>query len=508
MASKYSEISAIIIDHNSSMRQIMMSMLRAMGLKRIEVANTQKQCLDIVATEKIDLIVCGWSPPKLDALAILNQIRSSEKTINIPFIIVSSIIEQEQITQAILDGVSEYLVPPFNQKIFADKITKALKLPIKITAKNVAPILASKTRTNIAKKSDLSVLIVDDVAENIEIIKNVVRDVYHVKAALNAQAALKICLSDSPPDLILLDIIMPEIDGLTLCKELKKNPLTQNIVVIFITALAETADVVKGLSLGAVDYITKPIVPEILLARLNVHSSLIMNQRTIQIQIDNLLRTNSISLKLKSSITKYVKDFLTIAKDGVEQLQRANRVTAIPSCSEQINYAIGLSDSLVDSRSLFEELENNQYQITRNKHQIEKLISSVINIFSFVIHENNLEHHENFKYNGPIICDENLFSLLLIHLYRNAVDAAPKGSRVSVETKKIDNFILIKIHNIGQIADEVIDKFDQLFVSSKKEEGSGIGVYLAYLIINKMKGRLYYHSSEKYGTTFYIKLML
>ena len=87
---------------------------------------------------------------------------------------------------------------------------------------------------------------------------------------------MKVCLSSSPPDLILLDIMMPEIDGLTLCRELKKNPVTQNIVVIFLSALSETKDVVKGLKLGAVDYITKPITPAILLARLNVHTTLIM----------------------------------------------------------------------------------------------------------------------------------------------------------------------------------------------------------------------------------------
>ena len=119
-----------------------------------------------------------------------------------------------------------------------------------------------------------TVLVVDDTPENLSLMGALLRDHYHVKVANQGEKALKIAQAEAPPDLILLDIMMPGIDGYEVCRQLKARAQTRDIPVIFLTARAEIEDERQGLALGAVDYITKPISPPILLARVATHLAL------------------------------------------------------------------------------------------------------------------------------------------------------------------------------------------------------------------------------------------
>ncbi len=127
-----------------------------------------------------------------------------------------------------------------------------------------------------------TILVVDDTPENIDILSGVLREDYKVKAALNGERALKIVDADSKPDIILLDIMMSEMDGYEVCRQLKANPATHKIPVIFITAKSEDEDEQKGFELGAVDYITKPISPSIVKARVATQLALYDQSRTLE----------------------------------------------------------------------------------------------------------------------------------------------------------------------------------------------------------------------------------
>ena len=119
-----------------------------------------------------------------------------------------------------------------------------------------------------------TVLVVDDTPDNLALVSTLLKDAYNVKVAVNGEKALRIASAEKPPDLILLDIMMPQMDGYEVCRRLKALPATCDIPVIFVTARADEEDERIGLELGAADYITKPISPAILMARVKAQLTL------------------------------------------------------------------------------------------------------------------------------------------------------------------------------------------------------------------------------------------
>ncbi len=126
------------------------------------------------------------------------------------------------------------------------------------------------------------ILVVDDTPANIKVLNELLRDQYHVSVATSGPGGLDIAASENRPALILLDIMMPDMDGYEVIKKLKENPKTEKIPVLFITAKGEVEDETYGLSLGAVDYIRKPISPPIVKARVNAHMSLHLYQENLE----------------------------------------------------------------------------------------------------------------------------------------------------------------------------------------------------------------------------------
>ena len=139
----------------------------------------------------------------------------------------------------------------------------------------------------------LTVLIVDDTPENIEVLAGALKDKYRIKAANSGKLALKIAQMMPAPDLILLDIMMPEMDGYEVCEALKSQPNTSHIPVIFVTAKISAEDEIRGLQLGAVDYITKPITPLVAMQRVATHLALANQNRELEVQVK--LQTDEIN---------------------------------------------------------------------------------------------------------------------------------------------------------------------------------------------------------------------
>jgi putative two-component system response regulator len=132
-----------------------------------------------------------------------------------------------------------------------------------------------------------TILVVDDAPANLSLISSLLRDSYIVKAVNHGSKALKIA-SEEPPDLILLDIMMPDMDGYEVCRRLKADPQTRQIPVIFLTSKSDVESEQMGMGLGAVDYVTRPISPPILLSRVKAHLVDAFHAKTLQVNNEYL----------------------------------------------------------------------------------------------------------------------------------------------------------------------------------------------------------------------------
>jgi len=154
--------------------------------------------------------------------------------------------------------------------------------------------------------SDVTILVVDDNKENLSVVGNIFKDIgYKLAFALSGKDALEI-LETTPITLILLDIMMPGMDGFEVCYTLKENPKTKDIPIIFLTAKTETDDIVTGFLIGGVDYLTKPFRKEELICRVNNHIELIKAKRTIQRQADELRKSNKFLMSSLQGLGKLI----------------------------------------------------------------------------------------------------------------------------------------------------------------------------------------------------------
>ena len=164
-----------------------------------------------------------------------------------------------------------------------------------------------------------TVLIVDDTPANLDLLADVLRPDYRTTVAISGERALKL-ISDGPaPDLVLLDVMMPGLNGYEVCRRLKADPATRSIPVIFVTALGDVDDETRGLELGGVDYLTKPISPPIVRARIKTHLAMAAQARALQEMVGKLQQQSTELAGLNRTLEQRVAD-------GVAQLQRVGRL--------------------------------------------------------------------------------------------------------------------------------------------------------------------------------------
>ncbi len=164
-----------------------------------------------------------------------------------------------------------------------------------------------------------TILIVDDTPTNLALMVELLRPNYRTTVAINGEKAIELTLGSNPPDLILLDIMMPGLSGYDVCQRIKAEPLTRNIPIIFISAMGETEDETRGLELGGVDYVTKPINPAIVKARIRTHLAVAQQASERERLVAQLEHQAQELSQLNQTLEQRISD-------GVAQLERLGRL--------------------------------------------------------------------------------------------------------------------------------------------------------------------------------------
>jgi sigma-B regulation protein RsbU (phosphoserine phosphatase) len=191
-----------------------------------------------------------------------------------------------------------------------------------------------------------AVLVVDDTPANIQVLIETLKDDYRIVAAINGERALQLAISDPPPDIILLDVMMPEMDGYEVCAKLKADAKTRDIPIIFVTAMSDTQDETKGLELGAVDYIIKPISPPVVSARVKSHLELKQAREILKNQ--NVILEQRVEERTKEVLELQQAEFdLRTAKEKVEnelniaaQIQKSILPSSFPAYPDRKEFEL------------------------------------------------------------------------------------------------------------------------------------------------------------------------
>ncbi len=271
----------LVVEDHPINQQMVTAQLEKMGLN-VSLANNGEEGVARVKSESFDLILMDIQMPVMDGYRATEEIRQFNTEIPIIALTAAALVEDKR--KALDVGMNDHLGKPFSaQELYQHLVSWLETRSVDAVAESEKVALdyfIQSPDNNDVQVPVVSpgykhkVLIVDDMPANIKILASLLKDEYVIQVANKGLKAIEVASSKEPPDLILMDILMPEMDGYEVCRRLKNNPSTHSIPIIFISALDEVSDEAKGLSIGAVDYITKPFHPDIVKARVRNHMNL------------------------------------------------------------------------------------------------------------------------------------------------------------------------------------------------------------------------------------------
>ncbi len=256
----------LIVDDVGENLHTMMSILR--DQYAVVAATSGEKALELAARHpQPELMLLDVKMPGMDGYEVLHRLKANPVTANIPVIFVTALSEPEDEAKGLKMGAADFITKPINPYLLRQRVLTQLELR-HYRRKPVAPI-----REGVGSPSQrLSILVVDDMPENIHELIGALSDEYRIQVASNGPRAIELVLGTNPPDLILLDIVMPDMDGYEVCRRIKASEVGNRIPVIFLSAVDSAVEKVRGFSIGAADYITKPF--DIYEARARIHAHL------------------------------------------------------------------------------------------------------------------------------------------------------------------------------------------------------------------------------------------
>ena len=357
-----------------------------------------------------------------------------------------------------------------------------------------------------------TVLLVDDQPESIDVIKAALDQHFIIKVATRGELAIKIAASGNI-DLILLDIVMPGMNGYEVCRQLKNKPATKAIPIIFLTSIDNPDDEASGLALGAFDFIRKPSSPMVVLTRVqntiahhqakeDLREKNAQLQQALQVRED-IERISQHDLKGPlSGILGVVEAFLD--EDNLTEWHK-NLLKMV----ERSSYT--MLDMINRSLDLF-KMENASYLLLPEKIDLLVILERVAGDLGKHAEPKKIalkidtgndpdSHVPFFIYGEKMLCYPLFYNLLL-----NAIEASCEDSHVSIILSIENGEGIIKITNSGEVPHAIRERFFEKYVTSGKKGGTGLGTYSAWLAVKTQEGKINLDTSKKGATAVVVSL--
>lgn len=372
------------------------------------------------------------------------------------------------------------------------------------------------------------ILIVDDVSKNIQILGNILaQEKFQIAYAQDGQQAIDICeVQDF--DLILLDIMMPKMNGYEVCKKLKKNPDTSEIPIIFLTARADMDSIIKGFEIGGQDYITKPFNASELLARVNNHLTIKRQRERLKLMnnhLEYLVKERTMELETanhklnvldqaKSNFLSLISHEIRTPLNGVIGLTELLDQTNIDeNQKEYLNYLKDVSSRLVkfsDIALLITALKINKYHPEIMSVSVNQLINDTITEFKLANDMSAIQIINNLPSEILLIkADSDLIKTCFEMIIDNSVKFAGENAKVEI-SGTIDNGIttLIFSDDGPGFSDTSLNNLFGLFSSGDllHSEGAGLGLAAAKLILDAHEGSINIRNNKAGGAEVEIKI--
>lgn len=372
---------------------------------------------------------------------------------------------------------------------------------------------------------EINILVIDDNTKNVQIIGQILleRD-YNVSFATSGSEALELIKSQERFHLILLDILMPEMDGFEVCKKLKNNDVSAHIPIIFLTAKSDKASVVKGLELGANDYVVKPFNDDELLLRVKTQVDLLKQREKLEeinLDLEDKVKAKTAEIlqvnKKLSILEKSKSDFLTLISHELRTpLNIINGFTEIlhdslknTSHIEELNSLRQSTDrliSLAETALLITEIQLGKYEIEYDEIDLKAICENTARQAKFSFSEKAFQHE--ISVNGDPVAisgDSGLVSNIVGKITENAILAAEKNVRIIYELNFQTNKTTLRIIDNGPgFSGKDLEQLFSLFSKNGpnlRHQGFGLGLAAVKLAMDLLSGSVKAENMPEGGAT-------
>jgi two-component system sensor histidine kinase/response regulator len=366
-------------------------------------------------------------------------------------------------------------------------------------------------------RSDYKILIVDDVVSNVLLLKILLtNEKFQVCTASNGNMCIELAKSEHP-DLILLDVMMPDLNGFDTAVILKKDPETQEIPIIFLTALNNPSDLVKGFQVGANDFLTKPFNKEELVMRVMHQIQLVAAKRIIVKQNEELKRTISNRDKMYSVIAHDLRSPMAsirmVLNLAVNVVSRDIVGDEIFELLDKANRESEETHDLLDNLLKWTKSQTGRLSVVYQDLDLDDIVPGVVDIFKVIAEMKKID----LKYLPAdekliVHADNDMIKTIIRNFLSNAVKFTPEGKAIEVFYKREGDFARISVRDYGVgISPERVESIfhtGETTYGTGGEEGSGLGLQLCQDFARKNGGDARVESTLGEGSTFSFTLPL